>query len=192
MSGSILRTKIPVERVGALIGSGGKVKKTVEERLSVQLLVDGKTGDVEIQTASGENPANVFRAQDIVIAIGRGFSPENALSLLNEEMNLMVLDLREFFGRSNADILRIKGRIIGANGKARRNLEDYTGTKISVYGHTVAIIGDVDHMEVAREAIDLLIHGGTHRSVYRFLEAKRAELRKSEAEIWKTPIEGTR
>jgi len=192
MSGSILRAKIPIERVGALIGSEGRIKKAVEEKLSVQLQVDGKTGDIEILTEPGKNPADAFRAQDIVMAIGRGFSPENALSLLNEDLNLIVLDLREFFGRSSSDIQRVKGRIIGANGKARKNLEEYTGTKVSVYGHTVAIIGDVEHMEVAREAVDLLIHGSTHKSVYRFLEAKKAELRKSEAEIWKMPIEGKR
>lgn len=190
MSGSILRAKIPIERVGVLIGSEGRIKKAVEEKLSVQLQVDGKTGDIEVLLLKEANPANAFRAQDIVMAIGRGFSPENALSLFNEELNLIVLDLREFFGRSDADIQRIKGRIIGANGKARKNIEEYTGTKVSVYGHTVAAIGDVEHVEVAREAIDLLIHGSTHKSVYRFLESKKEKLRKIEAEIWKTPVKG--
>ncbi len=189
MSGSILRVKIPVERVGVLIGSDGRIKKAVEEKLSVQLQVDGKTGDIEILTSQGANPADAFRAQDIVMAIGRGFSPENALSLFNEDLNLRIIDLRELLGRSEADIQRVKGRIIGANGKARKNLEEYTGTKVSVYGHTVSIIGDVEHMEVAREAIDLLIHGSTHKSVYRFLESKKDELRKVEAEIWKRPVE---
>ncbi|MEM2094689.1 MAG: KH domain-containing protein [Candidatus Bathyarchaeia archaeon] len=188
MSGSILRTKIPIERVGVLIGPGGSVKRTVEEKLSVQLQVDSKTGDIEVTTAPGVNPANAFRARDIVVAIGRGFSPENALRLLDEELSLIIIDLRDFFGRSRSDIMRVKGRIIGTNGKARRNLEEYTNTKISVYGHTVSIIGDVEHIEVAREAINLLIHGGTHQSVYRFLDEKKAELRKSEAEIWRSSI----
>ncbi len=190
MSGSILRVRIPVERVGVLIGSEGRIKKVVEEKLSVNLQVDGKTGDAEIVVTQGTNPADAFRARDIVMAIGRGFSPENALALLNEDLGLRVIDLRELLGRSNADIQRIKGRIIGANGKARRNLEEHTGTKVSVYGHTVSIIGDVEHADVACEAIDLLIHGSMHKSVYRFLESKRDELRKAEAEIWKRPVEG--
>ena len=192
MSGSILRVKIPVERVGVLIGSDGRIKNAVEEKLLVQLQVDGKTGDIGILTSQGTNPADAFRAQDIVMAIGRGFSPENALSLFNEDLNLRIIDLRELLGRSDANIQRVKGRIIGANGKARKNLEEYTGTKVSVYGHTVSIVGDVEHMEVACEAIDLLIHGSTHKSVYRFLESKKDELRKVEAEIWKKPVEGGR
>ena len=192
MSGSILRVKIPVERVGVLIGSEGRIKKAVEEKLSVQLQVDGKTGDIQILASQVTNPADAFRARDIVMAIGRGFSPENALSLFNEDLDLRIKDLREFLGRSDADIQRVKGRIIGANGKARKNLEEYTGTKISVYGHTVAIIGDVEHMEVANEAVDLLIHGSMHKSVYRYLESKKDDLRKVEAEIWKKPIEGKR
>jgi len=192
VSGSILRVKIPVERVGVLIGSDGRIKNAVEEKLLVQLQVDGKTGDIGILTSQGTNPADAFRAQDIVMAIGRGFSPENALSLFNEDLNLRIIDLRELLGRSDANIQRVKGRIIGANGKARKNLEEYTGTKVSVYGHTVSIVGDVEHMEVACEAIDLLIHGSTHKSVYRFLESKKDELRKVEAEIWKKPVEGGR
>jgi len=181
-----LKVRVPRERVGALIGPGGKTKAVIERNLSVKLNIEGETGEVEISREPEGNPANMFQVRDIVTAIGRGFSPENAFRLLDEDAVLMVIDLREFFGRSVSDIERVKGRIIGEKGKVRRNLEELTGTKISLYGHTIAIIGDVEHCEVAREAVEMFIKGKTHSSVYRFLQAKRGELRKREMEIWKT------
>ena len=187
--GEGLRVRVPKERVGVLIGPEGSTKAVIEHKLSVKLEIDGETGDVEVACGPEGNPADMFRAKDIVTAIGRGFSPENAFKLLDEDAILIVIDLRELFGRSDSDIERVKGRVIGEKGKARRNLEELTGTKISLYGHTIAVIGDVEHCEVAREAVEMFIKGRTHSTVYRFLQAKRGELRKKELEIWKTAFE---
>ena len=178
------RIKIPLERVGVLIGHNGRVKGTIEERLEVRLDVDSRTGDIKV-TSTGSDPSLLFRARDIVLAIGRGFSPEKAFNLFDEDLNLYVLDLEERC-RSPSDIRRVKSRIIGKNGKARRILEEETTTKISIYGRTVSIIGDVQHLMVARDAVEMLIKGDLHRSVYRYLDRKRAELKDSEMELWKS------
>jgi ribosomal RNA assembly protein len=45
-----------------------------------------------------------------------------------------------------------------------------------VYGKTVAIIGDVAQVDLAREAVAMLVRGSMHRTVYRFLERKRKEM----------------
>lgn len=186
MSREGLRVRVPRERVGVLIGPEGRTKATIERKLSVKLDIDGETGDIEVTCGPEGNPADMFQAKDIVTAIGRGFSPENAFRLLDEDAILMVIDLREFFGRSDSDIERVKGRIIGEKGKTRRSMEEMTGTKISLYGHTITVIGDLEHCEVTREAVEMFIEGRTHSSVYRFLQAKRGELKKREMEIWKT------
>ena len=178
------RIKIPLERVGVLIGHNGRVKGTIEERLEVRLDVDSRTGDIKV-TSTGSDPSLLFRARDIVLAIGRGFSPEGAFNLFDEDLNLYVLDLEERC-RSPSDIRRVKSRIIGMNGKTRRILEEETMTKISIYGHTISIIGDVQHLMVARNAVEMLIKGDLHRSVYRYLDRKRAELKDSEMELWKS------
>ncbi|MCX8171787.1 MAG: hypothetical protein N3E47_07525, partial [Candidatus Bathyarchaeota archaeon] len=51
-------------------------------------------------------------------------------------------------------------------------------------GHTVAIIGDVEQVNVAREAINMLINGSQHATVYRFLQRKRQELKRRRLELW--------
>jgi len=141
----------------------------------------------------GENvtdPSMLFKAKDVITAIGRGFSPEHAFRLIrDEEAVLDILDLRAVFGKSEADIKRVKGRIIGMNGKTRMIIEELTDTNIAVYGHTVGIIGTLEQVQVAREAIEMLIKGSMHATVYRFLHRKRRQLKKKMLEIWKEPTE---
>lgn len=178
-----INIKIPLERVGVLIGVRGHVKDTIEKRLGVKIIINSKDGDVNL-TSSDPDPSLLFRARDIVLTIGRGFSPEKAFKLLNEDINLCVIDLRELF-ESISDITRVKSRIIGKAGKTRRILEEETTTSISVYGYTVSIIGDLEHLEVAKEAVEMFIRGVLHRNVYKYLSMKRNDLRKTEMELWK-------
>ncbi len=184
-------TRIPKDRIGALIGPEGKVKQVVEKRLKVELTIDSETGDITIMLApEAEDPSMLFRAQEVITAVGRGFSPERAFRLIDDEdAALQVIDLREMFGTSQAEVQRVKGRIIGQEGKTRRIIEELTDADVSVHGHTVSIIAGVDEMEVAREAIKMLLRGSQHSTVYRYLHRKRRELKKKKLEIWEKPPE---
>ena len=183
--------KIPKERVGVLIGPEGTTKKNIEQKLSVDLQIDSEAGDVTIMMAEkATDPSMLFKAKDVITALGRGFSPEHAFRLIrDEEAILDIIDLRTVFGKSEADIKRVKGRIIGMNGKTRRIIEELTDTNVAVFGHTVAIIGTVEQVQAAREAIEMLVKGSMHSTVYRFLHRKRRELKKKMFEIWEKPRE---
>jgi ribosomal RNA assembly protein len=137
---------------------------------------------------NAQDPSALFRVKDVIIAIGRGFSPEHAFRLMRDEDTILdVIDLRLVFGRSDSDIKRVKGRIIGMEGKTRRIIEELTDANVAVYGHTISIIGNFDQAQVAREAIQMLINGSMHSVVYRFLNRKRRELKKKMLEIWEKP-----
>jgi len=181
--------KVPQDRIGALIGPDGRAKASIEKKLSVELIIDSQSGDVEITlTPTAQDPTVLFRAKEVITAIGRGFSPENAFRLLEDDESVLeVIDLRETVGRSQSEMKRLKGRIIGKEGKTRRIIEELTDASISVYGHTVSIIGNVEQAEVAKEAIRMLIRGSIHQTVYRFLHRKRRELKKKKLELWETP-----
>jgi ribosomal RNA assembly protein len=183
--------KIPKERVGVLIGPEGTTKKNIEDKLGVELQIDSEAGDVTISmTEKAEDPSMLFRARDVITAIGRGFSPDHAFRLIrDEEAMLDIIDLRTVFGKSESDLKRVKGRIIGMNGKTRRIIEELTDSNVAVYGHTVGIIGNMDQAEVAREAIQMLVKGSLHSTVYRFLHRKRRELKKKMLELWEKPPE---
>ncbi|MEM3627479.1 MAG: KH domain-containing protein [Candidatus Bathyarchaeia archaeon] len=183
--------RIPKERIGVLIGPDGKTKKTIEKNLSVELQIDSDTGGVIITLSEkAEEPSLLFKAKDVVTAIGRGFSPEHAFKLIRDEESMLeVIDLRAMFGKSESDLKRVKGRIIGMDGKTRRIIEELTDTNVCVYGHTVSIIGNVENVQVAREAIQMLISGSQHSVVYRFLHRRRRELKKKMLELWEKPSE---
>lgn len=184
-------TKIPKDRIGALIGPEGKVKQVIEKRLKVELTIDSETGDVTIKLApEADDPSLLFRAKEVITAIGRGFAPEGAFRLIDdEELLLEVIDLREMFGTSQSELQRVKGRIIGQEGKTRRIIEELTEADVSIHGHTVAIIAGMDQMEVAREAVKMILRGSMHSTVYRYLNRKRREFKKKKLELWEKPYE---
>ncbi|MDH7564466.1 MAG: KH domain-containing protein [Candidatus Bathyarchaeota archaeon] len=183
--------KIPTERVGALIGSEGRIKKSIEEKLGVILEVESQTGGITIALSDqSKDPSVLFKAKDVVTAIGRGFSPERAFRLLLDEENMLeIIDLQAIFGKSESDLKRVKGRIIGMNGKTRQILEELTECDIAVYGRTVGMIGPFENLQVAREAVQMLIRGSMHNVVYRFLHRKRREFKKKKLELWEKPPE---
>jgi ribosomal RNA assembly protein len=177
--------KIPDDRVGALIGPKGKAKSRIEGFFGVEMTIESESGSVEIALKPGQRDVSViFTVQNIVKAIGRGFSPARAEVLAKENYDLNVIDLVDYVGDSKNAISRVKGRIIGKAGRSRALLEELTETEISVYGHTVAIIGNVEALGVAREAIMMLIMGSFHKTVWNFLYAYRRKMKKERGEIW--------
>ncbi len=185
--------RIPKERVGVLVGPEGKVKQYIEEKLMVELQIESEAGGVSIVLSENtKDPTMLFKAKDVVTAIGRGFSPEYAFRLIrNEEDIFDFIDLRTIFGRSESDIKRIKGRIIGANGKTRGLIEQLTEANVVVYGHTIGIIGTFGQVDVARNAVQMLINGNQHHSVYKYLQKKRSDFKKEKLQLWEKP-EGER
>ena len=85
-----------------------------------------------------------------------------------------VVELRDFV-KNKDQMPRVKGRIIGQEGKARRVMEELTDTNVCVYGKTIGIIGLGENVAIARRAIESLAAGSQHSNVYKWLESKRRE-----------------
>ncbi len=182
MAETKLNTIIPKDRIGVLVGPKGAVKTTIEDKLSVALTIDSDSGSVDIGLKpDSPDPSNALRAKDLVTAIGRGFSPQRAFSLFNEDYTLGLIDLHEFFGKNESEIRRVDGRIIGREGKTRRIIEELTGTLISVSGHTVSVIGTYQSVDIAKDGLEKLISGRQHGTVYKFLRKRRRETKKEKA-----------
>ncbi|MBL7051980.1 MAG: RNA-processing protein [Nanoarchaeota archaeon] len=165
--------KIPHERVAVLIGVNGSVKKRIEEKMRVQLFVDSQEGDVVIE---GEDSLKVYECVNIIKAIGRGFNPAVAELLFNEDYMFDLINIQDYIGRSKKDMMRIKGRVIGRDGKARQMIEDATDTHIVVYGKTIGFIGEIENVAAARQAMEMLLEGSPHGNVYNWLDNKKREL----------------
>jgi ribosomal RNA assembly protein len=168
--------KIPKERIGAAIGPNGSVKREIEKKTTTKIEFDSETGEVKIN--AGADTLGALKASDVLKAISRGFSPERAFKLFDEDQFMEVLDIRDYVGGSEKTLKRMRGRLIGEQGKARESMERETGTHISVYGKTVAVIGTAEQILVAREAIEMLLKGSEHTTVYRFLQRKKKMVRR--------------
>jgi ribosomal RNA assembly protein len=182
--------KIPRERIGALIGKGGRVKQQIEKRCGVEIEIDSETGDAIISGFKPVEQMEAFRAVEVITAISRGFSPERAYHLFDdEEVVFQQMDLHDYAGKSPNALERIKGRIIGEGGKARRMIEELSGTYISVYGHTVAFIGNYGEVKRATDAIAMLAKGSMHKSVYTMLQRARRRDKMDRMRLWEDSYE---
>ena len=196
--------RIPAARLAVLIGRRGRTRASIERACAVTLDIDSSDGIVTVRgnEDGGIPPAAAaaaaadgggggdsgifkpFKAAEIVLAIGRGFAPDRAMALLDDDRSLHIVDLREFAGKSPSQIGRIKGRIIGERGRARRSMESLTGASISVYGRTVAVIGSASGLRMAVDAIAALSSGSMHGAVYGRLEAARRRQKAERMILW--------
>ncbi len=168
-----IEVEIPEDRIGVLIGKDGEIKKLIEEKTGCKLRVSSKYGSVRIEC---EDALGFMRAKDVVTAIAHGFSAETALKLLDDEMLVLdVIDLSSMLPE-NA-MRRIKGRIIGKEGKMRKQIEDMLNVNISIHDKFVVIMGEAENVAAAREAVMMLVDGAQHSTVIKFMERKRRELK---------------
>jgi ribosomal RNA assembly protein len=173
--------RIPKERIAVLIGKEGETKKELEDLTSTELDIDSQEGDVSIK---GNDPIKLYFSREIIKAIARGFNPDVAKNLIKQDYVYEQISIKDFVKNDN-HIKRLKGRVIGTDGKSRKAIEDLTEASISVYGKTIGIIGLPESVDLARRAIESLLSGSPHSNVYKWLERRKRDLFKAKLE----PIE---
>lgn len=169
----VLYARIPEDRIGVVIGPGGRTKRDIRARTETQIDIDAEEGEVRI-SGPDSDPIRAMKARDIVVAIGRGFSPERAMRLLKDNAYLGVLDIKFTTGkREKSALRRIRARAIGTRGRARSRIEELSGCSMSVYGSTIALIGEEEQLDRATRAVELLLKGSEHATVFHFLARAR-------------------
>ncbi len=169
--------KIPKKRIAILIGKDGKIKRRIEQHTKTEINIDSKEGDISVK---GEDALLLYATRDIIKAVGRGFNPDVALLLLKQDYAFEMVNLPDF--ENPEQFRRMKGRVIGREGKTRRLIEEHTDTFISVFGKTVSIIGRTENVPLARRAIEMLLKGSPHSTVYTWLERMGRQLKRRKFE----------
>ncbi|MEM5772713.1 MAG: KH domain-containing protein [Candidatus Aenigmatarchaeota archaeon] len=116
-----------------------------------------------------EDPLLLMRLKEVIKAFGRGFDFEDTLNLLDEEYFLETINIQDFSGKSKNRMFVVKGRVIGRKGKAKKLIEKHTNVKIAIYGKTISIIGKWDDVQRAKKAVESLLQGRKHGTVFRNL-----------------------
>ena len=151
------------ERRMALLRRNRHLLAKLEELAEVNVsLRDGVTFEAD-------DPIMGMRVKQVLTAFGRGFDMDIALNLLDEEQELSLVEITDY-ARSKNRLTDLKGRVIGRKGKSKNVIERFTGTIIVVQGKTVGIIGRWQQVQVAREAVHMLLEGRKHGTVFRYLE----------------------
>ncbi len=140
-------SRVPKNRIAVLIGKAGRTREMIEKACGGSLTIDSQSGDVSISWEGEPDPIKRMKVPDVISAIGRGFSPERAVQLLE------------------------------TNGRIRTLIEEHTGCEISIYGSTVAVIGDDDSLALAAPAIEGILGGSEHGTVLFGLEQDRKRQR---------------
>jgi len=144
--------------------------KAVEK---LEKLSDSKIELNEEVSIECDDSLKLLSVKEVVKAFGRGFDLEDALNLLDEEYFLQFIEVKDFAGKSRNRMTVLKGRVIGTGGKTKKMIENFAEVKISIYGKTIGIIGKWDRVVTAKKAIEMILSGSLHATVYRFLEKQR-------------------
>ncbi|HDQ59664.1 MAG TPA: RNA-processing protein, partial [Candidatus Woesearchaeota archaeon] len=105
--------------------------------------------------------------------------PEHAFMLLDESSSFELIEMKDW-AKNESQMKRLKGRVIGEDGKSKRTIEQLTDTHISVYGKTIGILGDSADVQTSRKAIEMLLSGARHATVYNLLENEQKKKKKLE------------
>ncbi len=144
------------------------LRRLQEKEVVLQEAPDG----VELEGPAGE----VWAAKQVLSAMNWGFPPQKAFKLFNDTFFIEVLDLK-LLVRNEKAIARYKGRVIGMNGKAKRTIEELSGAFLAVSDTDIAILGEFEDLQDAKEAVVRLLEGATHSAVFGFLEKRNREKR---------------
>jgi ribosomal RNA assembly protein len=161
---------IPKERIRKF----GRLKARLEELTGVKIEVGRE--DYDTVSINDEDSLQVLLASKVVRAFGRGFDEETALNLLDDQYDLDLVEIKDYCGKSDKRIDVLRGRVIGTKGKTKAAIEKYSETKLSIYGKTVGIIGVWKNILIAKQAVEMILMGSKHTSVYRFLEEQKVKI----------------
>lgn len=151
--------------------------RLIEEEFGVRLIIDSDKGEVTIVPGDNTNFDQLMKAKNIIEAISYGFDYNDAQNLRSDDYTLEIIDLRDYVDKDKANhVNRVKARIIGGeDGRAKRVLQELTDTNIVIGDKYIAILGFYENVKIAREALEMLIRGRQHATVYKWIQNWRRE-----------------
>jgi ribosomal RNA assembly protein len=143
--------------------------KQIEKKGEVKIKIN-EFSQLEIEGEGG----NDWIVTQVLHAIDYGFLPVQAFKLFKDTFFLEIIDL-EIILKNEKAMERMKGRVIGAEGRAKKTIQEITGAYLAISGNKIAILGEFDDIKLAKEGVTRLLEGAAHISVYGYLERKNRE-----------------
>ncbi|MHA1722989.1 MAG: KH domain-containing protein [Candidatus Baldrarchaeia archaeon] len=157
------------------------LKEHIEEKMKVTLTLES-SGIVRIET---EDPYTAMKVKQIIEAISMSYGKLDILQMMDFDLVLQVIDVKELVGGGNK-LKRTLGRLIGTKGKVKEAIENLTETKIKIDEEegTVGILGRPENADIARIALLKIIRGKPQNKVIQELERKRIDIKMRKFDMW--------
>jgi len=139
-----------------------KGKQKLEKELNVKLIIHGK--EIEING----KPEDEYIAEEVIDALDMGFPFSTAMLIKEEDYVFEIIHIKNYTKRKDLEVIR--ARIIGKNGKTLATFSELTKCFFELKDNKVGIIGDLEHIKNAQDAVIYLIQGSKQANVYSFLE----------------------
>lgn len=152
-----------------------KIKKAVP---TIENKVKIKVGFGKGMVSLKGSELDEFLVEKVVRAVDFGFHVEDALLLMSDDFVLEFIEVKEHTRRKN--LKDVRARLIGTGGKARKTIQNLTGSEIVIHDNTVGVIVDSDHLDAVIQGIESLIQGAKHGNVFSYLEKQNASKRRFE------------
>ncbi|GEM_PF-1426845 len=124
----------------------------------------------------------VYKFDKFIKAIKANFDIKLSSNILYNDWDVIEIDLKKAVNKKINHLIRIKGRIIGENGKALQEIMFLSGAYIKIDNRYIYILGDHLSIETAYEVIKRIVSGAKHTTSYRFAEEYKKILEDKEKE----------
>lgn len=157
------------DRRAAEIMSEKKLISKLKE-MGVNIEKDGNTISLH-----SDGAFNGLLAKNVLIAFNRGFDAKTSANLLDGNFDIAVINISDYASSKKRQI-ELKGRVIGNRGIIKTRIMKDTSCWIKVYGKTVSIIGPVETIGIAVYAIEMILNGAKHDSVFSMINKMKLEM----------------
>jgi KH domain-containing protein len=122
-----------------------------------------------------------FMAIEVLEAINLGFSADRALELKQDDFMLQTVHIKDITKRHDLD--RVRARIIGSQGRTLKTLQNLTNCDLAMNDNEIGLIGPIQEMEDAVQAVTSLVQGSKQGNVYGRLERQRKKKGRDDSEL---------
>jgi ribosomal RNA assembly protein len=122
-----------------------------------------------------------FMAIEVLEAINLGFSADRALELKQNDFMLQTVHIKDITKRH--DLERVRARIIGSQGRTLKTLQNLTNCDLAMNDNEIGLIGPIQEMEDAVQAVTSLVQGSKQGNVYGRLERRRKKKGRDDSEL---------
>jgi len=149
------------------------------EMMGLQVRMNVKRRCVELKTSQHtQDTGAIQKGADFVKAFALGFNVNDALAILRlEDLYLDSFEIKDVKTLHGDHLSRAIGRIAGQDGKTKFTIENASRTRIVLAETHVHILGSVQNIKIARDAVVSLILGSPPGKVYAHLRTVGARMK---------------